>query len=194
MNKQNHKDLVQATEQFSDYVIQNYLGSFGDYVDAILGEIGVQPALFFLDPIGLKGLEWENLSPIFERGSKPPSEIVTELLIRYDAQTALRLAGFDKPKLVYSTTLQTFQNIYGVDDPEYWRSYIDKCDPEDKVCQKEAMTEAYQDRLRVFFKYVLRVPIKSREEKLQYFLIFATRNLKGVVAMNDALYKIQRLP
>ena len=78
------EDLQYATKPFADNV-NNFHGSFSDFVPAILQSIGDQPALFFLDPIGIADLSWKTLEPVFQRSAK------TEILVRFDAQTALRL-------------------------------------------------------------------------------------------------------
>lgn len=173
------QNLEGSTKQYSDYVTNRH-GDFGQFVSEILCMIGDKPTLFFLDPIGLKGLEWQALLPIFHRDAK------TEFLIRFDAQTATRLTGSD-------TSLHaTFNAILGEHDSEYWTRYVNDFTirPFDK---KSLLTRAYEDKLGGFFDFVTRIPIRSFENQVEYFLIYATRNLTGIRAMNDALNKIEDL-
>lgn len=172
-------NLMESTETYGQYV-ENLHGEFGTFVPKIVEKIGVQPTLFFLDPIGLKGLEWNSLMPILER------ESITELLIRFDAQTALRLTGGD------AKLHQTFNRIMGENDSRYWQTYLSQSEnlPQDR---RDALTNAYEDKLGTYFPFVGRIPIRSSDETLKYFLLFATRNAKGMQVMNDVCSKVQGL-
>ena len=65
---------------FADNV-NNFHGSFSDFVPAILQSIGDQPALFFLDPIGIADLSMEDL------GAGLPTVCKNgNLCVRFDAQ------------------------------------------------------------------------------------------------------------
>lgn len=171
------EDLQNATKPFADYV-DNFHGSFSDFVPEILQRISDQPTLFFLDPIGIVDLTWESLTPVFERRS------VTELLVRFDAQTASRLTG--KGKRLH----KSFNAVLGEPDSEYWTRYVSDfaMRPFDK---KSRLTIAYEDKLREYFEFVSRIPIRSSDNRLQYFLLFATRSLKGVKVMNDTVNKVE---
>lgn len=60
---------------------------FEHALDEILAMIGNDPALFFLDPFGVNGIEMYLLDRIRERGGK------TELLIHFSDRSVLRMAG-----------------------------------------------------------------------------------------------------
>jgi hypothetical protein len=66
----------------------NHCGAFSDHVSEILVQIGDQPTVFFLDPFGLKGIEWSHIYPILTRPR------TTEVLLRINPQDISRLAGF----------------------------------------------------------------------------------------------------
>lgn len=186
-----YDNLVVATDSYSNYVT-NFHGDFSDYIPQILEIVGSKPVLFFLDPIGLKGLEWNKLQNILTRGQGLMESEKTELLIRYDAQTSLRLAGFETSDDEYRDSyLNTFHSILGIEDAEYWKRFVSQCNRDNAACVKRMLTEAYQTRLRLHFDYVMRMPIRNQKEQLKYYLIFVTRSLKGVVAMNDTLYEVE---
>ena len=170
------RNLQSSTSEFSTHAV-NLCGEFGQFVPDILGRVGDKPTLFFLDPIGLKGLEWSALLPVFRRDS------TTELLIRFDAQTATRLTGSDV------SFHKTFNLILGEDNSKYWLDRLANCD-EGSQAKRECLTKAYEDKLAVHFPYVGRIPIKSSDDSLKYFLLFATRSLKGMQVMNDVCYKV----
>ncbi len=173
------QNLEGSTKEYSDYVTNRH-GDFGQFVTEILGMIGDKPTLFFLDPIGLKGLEWQALSPIFNRDAK------TELLIRFDAQTARRLTGND------SSLHGTFNAILGEDSSNYWMEYLARC-PQGAQANRECLTTAYEDKLIKHFPYVGRIPILSSDDSLKYYLLYATKSLKGMQVMNDVCFATQGL-
>ena len=156
------QNLQESTRKYEAWV-ENLPGSFGDHVPTILARVGDQPALFFLDPIGLKGLEWNSLWSILQRRR----EQVTELLIGFDGQTALRLTGAD------ANLHERFNLILGEVDSRYWRKYLANCGqlPQDR---RDALTKACEDKLSSCFPFVARMPIRSADEAIKYSLLFAT--------------------
>jgi three-Cys-motif partner protein len=173
-------NLQNATAPYAQYVT-NFQGDFADFIPQILDAIGDQPTLFFLDPIGFKGLEWNKLLPIFKR------KAITELLIRYDAQSALRGTGFRTSDYEHAPSHgRWLLDIFGVKNTAYWENYIDNA-----PSSRDGITTAYEDRLRKHFDYVARIPIRRQDDFLKYYLIFATRNPKGIQVMNDNLYVVE---
>jgi len=172
-------NLQNSTSELSNHVL-NLHGEFGEFVPEILHIVGNRPTLFFLDPIGIKGLEWHSLLPIFRR------ESTTEVLVRFDAQTASRLTGRD------TSYHKTFNSILGEDISQYWQHIVTDPAyfPSDK---KTRLTKAYEDKLSTCFPHVGRIPIKSSDDSLKYYLLFATRSLKGMQVMNDVVFGVQGL-
>ena len=173
------RNLQDSTSELGTWV-ENLHGNFGEFVIKILNLIESQPALFFLDPLGVKGLEWNSLLPILER------PYTTELLIRFDTSAALRHTGSDPRHHA------TFNAILGEDTSEYWRKYRDACG-ESSSARRDCLTKAYEDKLREHFDFVGRIPISSSDDSLKYFLLFATRKVKGMQVMNDVFYKMKNL-
>lgn len=173
------QNLENSTSKFSDYTV-NLHGEFGNFVPEILRTIGDKPTLFFLDPIGVKGLEWSELLPVFRRKS------TTEILVRFDAQTATRLTGSD------ATLHKMFNSVLGEGNSQYWQRFVNDpaLYPNDK---KSRLTKAYEDKLQEHFEFVARIPIRSSDNHLKYYLLFATRSVKGVQVMNDVFNKMRDL-
>lgn len=95
----------------------NYCGGFGDYLNLIMALINEYPTIFFLDPFGVKGMEWHYVSPILKR------EPITEILMRINPIDISRLAGFsdsDKPGAAQKRQLLT--ELYGFDNSEQWEN------------------------------------------------------------------------
>ena len=180
LNDSVFENLERSTAEYSSYVTNRH-GEFAQFVVEILKMIGDRPTLFFLDPIGLKGLEWQALLPIFRRSD------TTEILVRFDAQTATRLTGND-------TSLNaTFNSILGEDSSNYWQGHLENCDEESQT-KHECLTKAYEVKLALHFPYVGRIPIMSEDDSLKYYLLFATRSLKGMQVMNDVVFGVQGPP
>ncbi len=173
------RKLQSSTAKYEQWV-ENFYGNFGENLPAILDRIGEQPTLFFLDPFGLKGLEWDTLLPIFER------ENITELLIRFDGVAARRHTGRD------TSHHPTFNAILGVESSEYWQGFLSDCGRTSQDKQK-CLLESYVKRLRKYLPLIATIPIRRSDDHVQYYLIFATRDLKGIKAMNDVMYKIEDL-
>jgi three-Cys-motif partner protein len=171
--------------QYGEFTI-NYCGTFADHVDEILDQVGDRPTVFFIDPFGLKGIEWEHLSPILKRPH------VTEILLRINPQDISRLAGFaDSETRGAAKKRQVLTNLYGFADSEQWR----------QVWYKEGtdgLIELYLDRLLTTMhrkrgrSYVCTYAIKTIEGQLKYYLIFATRHPKGAILMSDTIYGRER--
>ena len=159
-------NLQGATAEFGSRV-KNLQGDFGESVTEILHLIESQPALFFLDPLGVKGLEWNALLPILNR------RMTTELLIRFDANAALRHTGSDIRHHA------TFNAILGENSSDYWKRYLDDNDRSSQA-RRECLTKAYEDKLLLHFEFVGRIPILSSDDSFKYYLLFATRSLKGM--------------
>ena len=173
------QNLENSTAKYQQWV-ENLYGELGDHVPSIVDSIGDLPALFFLDPIGIKGLEWSKLLPVLRR------QPTTEILIRFHADAALRLAG---PDVRHHATLNA---ILGEDTSEYWKSYL-ATSGNSSHARRQSITEAYENKLRASFDYVAKIPIKDSEERFKYFLLFASRSLKGVQAMNDVIFNVNGL-
>lgn len=70
-------NLQEQTAKYGS-IVQNIHGRFADNLDSILQIIGTQPAIFFLDPFGIKGIDWSAVRKIINR------EAQTDLWIRFD--------------------------------------------------------------------------------------------------------------
>lgn len=190
--------LVESTTEY-ELFITNYLGNFSEYVDDILSMIGEQPALFFLDPFGVKGLEWKNLLSILRRNPTASGRVKTEILIRYDAQAMSRLAGcINNDDDASKKNVERFLEIFGFSDIlEFVRFGDEHSITEIRYLGEfkltpEVLTDAYRIRLQQYFDYVVQMPIRKTDTgQLKYYLIFATRSPKAISVMNDMLYEVE---
>ena len=158
-------------------------------------ELGTGSTLFFyLDPYGIKDLEFDMVKQIYERTTKRS----TEVLINFNFRTFMRMSGnwnyadsaSEVTRKVKEGKTDTVNKVMGGD---YWKDII--TNPKlDKIAREDAVVNAYLARVREFFTYAFAIPVKERQEDEQgipddelahYHLIFGTRSPRAVLYMND---------
>ena len=192
-DRQVFANLQTATIDFTPKFVTNFYGAFANHISAILEQTEEQPALFFLDPIGLKGLEWDTLTPLFDRGYTFGSTgEITELLIRFDTIRAIRDLGYEHSEWEQADThFRRLLDVLGLSEVQVLHEQLDKCNEDDTNCRKKAIIQVYKAQLQKYFQYVLQIPIRSQSDQLKYYLIFATRHVSGVAAMNETLHLVE---
>jgi len=162
-------------------------------------EVGKSHTLFFyLDPYGIRDLDFEMICRVFKRN---PSQS-TEVLINFNFRAFMRMSGnwdfSDTPdevaRKVKASKTDTVNRVMG---GSYWQPIV--TDPKlDKFQREDAVVGAYMARLREFLKYTVSVPVKDQLEQpgvpvddlAKYHLIFGTRSAKAVVYMNNVAYPL----
>lgn len=165
-------------------------------------ELGAGSTVFFyLDPYGIKDLEFDLVRQIYERNPNRS----TEVLINFNFRAFMRMSGnwnygdsaSEVSRKVKKGKTETVNRVMGGD---YWQSII--IDPGlDKIAREVAVVKEYLARVRQFFEYAYAIPVKERkegedgipdDELARYHLIFGTRSPLAVVYMNDvALYALE---
>ena len=148
---------------------------------------------FYLDPYGIKDLEFEMLRQIYQRSQRRS----TELLMNFSYRWFMRLSGnwsygasaSEVAQKVKESKVETVNAVMGGD---YWQAIV--TNPRlSKTEREEAVINAYLERVRQFC-HAYAVPVKERredqpglpdDELAHYHLIFATRSPRAVVYMND---------
>lgn len=184
VDDQHFENLSANTEAFSG-VATNYHGEFGQHVDSIVSQIGLQPAIFFLDPFGLKGIEWEHI----HKALTEPN--VSELLIRIKPSDLARHAGFlDSDVEEAAAKRQNLTDLLGFANEKDWAIVW-------QAERVDGLVRLYIDHLRETVNdvrgdaYVYYYPIRTLEGEFKYFLIFATGHPKGAVLMSDIVYGVE---
>lgn len=158
-------------------------------------KVGKGSTLFFyLDPYGIKDLEFEMVRQIYARDCTQS----TEVLINFNFKTFMRMSGnwaynesaADVARRVKESKIDTVNSVMGGD---YWIDII--TDPRlDKIAREDAVVNAFMERVRQFFEYTYAIPVKEQDdpgcsvpidELAKYHLIFGTRSARAVVYMND---------
>ena len=171
---------------------------FADWSEALTRALkigtGGATLFFYLDPYGIKELDFDMVRQIYERD---PSRS-TEVLINFNFRTFMRMSGSwnyadtadEVSKKVKQGKTDTVNRVMGGD---YWLQII--TDPRlSKIGREDAVVGAYLERLRQFFKFAYAIPVKERleeergipdDELAHYHLIFGTRSPRAIVYMND---------
>lgn len=188
-----------ALENFLGHYISNGISSkpLSNSTEALTRalEIGKGSTLFFyLDPYGIKDLDFDMVRQIYERDRNQS----TEVLINFNFKAFMRMSGnwaYDDgateiAQKVKKSKVYKLNNVMG---GNYWLEII--TNPKfDKIQREDAVVHAYMDRVRCFFQYTFSIPVKELADPAssipvdnlaKYHLIFGTRNPKAVVYMND---------
>lgn len=183
-NSQYFGELCNSTSAFHPRVVLNLQGTFRERLREILEIIGSCPTLFFLDPFGYKGMEWDVISTLADRASAAK----TELLINFSVPIIDRAAGwldsYDHPAA--PSFVQGLNDLLGSDA---WQPIVSARLAKEHRDGK--LTEFYVENLReAFHGIVARYPVRTREGRLKYHLLFVTRALRGCREMSDVIYRV----
>jgi three-Cys-motif partner protein len=169
------------------------LSDFSEALSRAL-QVGKGSTLFFyLDPYGIKDLDFETVRQIYERDTSQS----TEVLINFNFNTFMRMSGNwsysdsagEAASKVKQSKVETVNSVMGGD---YWIDIV--TDPAlDKIQREDAVVSAYMDRVREFFQFTYSIPVKEMDDGAaipvddlaKYHLIFGTRSSRAVVYMND---------
>lgn len=149
---------------------------------------------FYLDPYGIKDLEFDMVRQIYERNPRQS----TEVLINFNFRTFMRMSGnwgyADSVAVVAQKVkdakIDTVDRVMGGD---YWRSIVTDASLS-RTAREDAVIEAYLGKVRQYFSYAFAIPVQERSEDQQdvpedelahYHLIFGTRSARAVTYMND---------
>lgn len=178
-------ELQKDTASFGK-IVQNFHGRFTDHLDNILQIIGNQSSIFFLDPFGIKGVDWSAIKKIINRSAP------TDIWIRFDHVEVRRLDGN------YSINEKKFDilpTVYGIQDESYLHTQLSNGrTSEDRI---HDCTELYRSRLEKEFKkakgtgYAGAYRIGSLSGQEKYYLIFASAHSKGIVLASNVVYGVE---
>ena len=188
---EHYEELRAATATYRPSVVDNREGTFRDNLDDVLATIGTHPALFFLDPMGHKGMEWDVVTRIIQRARFAITEVLLNFYItRIDVH-----AGF-----LHSTApgaaefVKRLDALFGTDE---WRIIWDNTPVQDERMIR--LSDLYMSRLQRAFAAVApdaagavaaRYPVRTLDGKLKYFVMYGTRHRRGGRAMSNAVFRV----
>lgn len=195
-SRQAHREALRFN--LAEFIQVGLCGNpFGECSEAIAHAIDTyrtSTIFFYLDPFGIKDIEFEMIRQIFERNPKQS----TEVLINFNFRTFMRMSGnwsydataADVTEKVKNSKIETVNKTMGGD---YWQAIV--MDPRlNKLDREDAVMQAYLERLRKHVRFAYAIPVKERtpdqtnvpvDDLAHYHLIFGTRSPKAVEYMND---------
>lgn len=179
---QNFASLEENTRAYKGVVI-NFQGNIEQHLGAILQSIGNSPALFFLDPFGIKDIPITGLMDAIAQ-----RRAITDALIRYDPTIVRRLCGraLQDPK----RGPKDAANLTRIFAGDEWKKVASTASAlDDQLLALYASKLLHLQGSR--FKFVASYPLRTLEEKLKYYLLFATGNRLGVKMMSEILYAVE---
>ena len=189
-NKGNYHNLQENTSAFDADLVLNLQGTFADNADQILNKIDGSAALCFLDPFGVKGIPWELIQRLINRGSP------TDFWIRFDYITLLRLAGFHNSSAPGAAkNVQTLLETYGIKDEHTLFSRLNTT--ADAETKRQSAVALYMERLKEEFNFTRNngfagyYPIKSIIGQDKYFLVFGSGHPKGFILASELICGIE---
>jgi three-Cys-motif partner protein len=192
--------LCAATADYSLPTVLNLKGTFSECLPTILEHIGSCPPLFFLDPFGYKGIEWETMLGLAKR----PPEAKTELLINFNVRVVDRDACWLNLLGVEPAALTILGNITCLMGTDKWLQGFDPLAPQDD--RWHYLTRFYMLQLEqllggrrvshptrhedIVRGYAASYPVRTLGGRVKYHLIFVTWHPAGRVAMSDVIYRV----
>ena len=133
------------------------------------------PMFFYIDPFGVKGLEFKNLTEIFNKVALSS----TELLINFNFNALVR---------VHKDHREMADEVMGGD---YYHKILSG--NQSILIKEEIVVGMYKDKLKEKFPYLGSCPIKFKDDKIaKYHIIFATSHYDGFEIMNNLMADIFR--
>jgi three-Cys-motif partner protein len=183
-----YAELCASTAAFDPSLVENRKGTFADNLDSVLATIGNHPALFFLDPCGHKGMEWDLVMRIVKRARTA----ITEVLLNFYITKIVVHGGY-----LHSTEKQAEKFVKRLDalfGTQEWRPILDSTPVHEQRILK--LTDLYMDRLSKAFAaaaphgITARYAVKTIGGDLKYFIIYGTRSSRGGRAMSEAVFRV----
>jgi len=152
-------------------------------LNAPIGRNLRQATFLFVDPFGFTGFSMALLSQICQ----PRDGHTVELFINFMSYYILRSITEQSQGRNF-TQEKHMTKLFGIDIEE-WRTFRDK-----KLADKrreEDLLEFFTNQLQnhADFKHILSLKMKRQDQSPIYYLIHATRHIKGVESMKDAMWK-----
>ena len=176
-------ELCKTLGEYQPPRVNNLPGKFRDNLDQILQVLGIYPALFFLDPFGYKGMEWDVIKRLADRAKSAK----TELILRLDVPKIDRDAGWidSTYQSAADAFVQALTEMFGTDA---WQDIARSTYPQ--VRRFVSFKDLYVAGLRTAFGYAEAYPVRTIDGQLKYYIVQATTHPKGQREMSDVIFRV----
>ncbi|HEY3083579.1 MAG TPA: three-Cys-motif partner protein TcmP [Chloroflexota bacterium] len=183
-DKDIYPSLCAATSAFPPPLVANLHGTFRRHFNTILNHVGAAPALFFLDPFGYAGMEWDLIGRLAERAKAAPTEVIINFLIDEIDQAAGWVDS--REQKAAPAFVRRVDALYGT---EQWRDIVLAEQRTEE--RKRRLTRLYQERLSSAFGYAARYSVRAIDGSIRYYLLYGTRHPRGAREMSDVVYRVE---
>jgi|ERR1035437_856820 three-Cys-motif partner protein len=174
--------------------------SFEDNVQNICKKIINGNAFVYVDPYGIKSLEFSSFKKISEC-SYNSLEMLINLNTFGFLREGCRLLQLDAEKLfsdiddeyVFVSDVDSIEKMNEIANGDYWQKIIIdfKSEKINMFQAEELFAKLYVERLSGLFKYISHIPIKLKSKNMpKYRLIFGTNYEEGLFLMVNEMNKI----
>ncbi len=183
--KDHHKKLSETIKEYK--LAKTLFGNAQELLKEINDLLTNQTLFLYLDPFGLKDLDFDLIKPILERDIS----YSTEILVNMSMPTLHRLAT----RKLQQNGIQTAQSIRlnevltRVLGGEYWKQIMwnDSLSAEEKEIR---VMEKYRELLRGYLPFTGSCPVSEKMGKrVKYFITFCSRHNHAMLLMNDFMCK-----
>lgn len=185
---ENFENLEANTHLYGDLVL-NLQGTFSDNIERVLSESAGSPALFFLDPFGVKGIEWNLVHRIINRNA------ISDIWIRFDELAVVRLdARYGATDTGAQKSFNILCQTFGIHNSARLHKELEGNTFEER---KQKATQLYKRKLTdEYIKtrrkgFIASYPIRSVTEQDKYSLVFATGHVRGAIIASELVCSIE---
>ena len=189
-DRENYRQLVRNTCQLNPPPI-NLHGSFTGKIDDILEHISNDNVICFLDPFGIKGIDYSTIQKLVNRNTNE-NNFATDLWLRFDTKITHRLRGRNPTKTDHFKLLH---QAFGINDPYRLLDLLTNCDQCDIT---ENAVRQYLEQLKLIYQekyghaYTGYYPIYSLEGDYKYYLTFITKHPIAICVASDVVYSSEK--
>jgi three-Cys-motif partner protein len=181
---ENYDELVDATNGMPSSLVENRRGTFREHLPDILAIIGSSPALFFLDPMGHKGMEWDAVAQLAQRSQQGYK---TEVLLNFYISKIDRDGGWiDSVHKPGPAFVRNLDDLFGTTE---WQSLYETNPDQER--RMHALTMLYLQRLSTAFSgSAATYAVRTIRGALKYHIIHGTHAPIGCRVMSDVVYRV----
>jgi three-Cys-motif partner protein len=178
-NEECFEQLQRSTAPFGDLVV-NLQGTFVDNIDQILAITRGGAVICFLDPFGVKGMDWVAVEKLITNNRK------VDFWLRLDHSTVRRQHGI--------RNLRLLSKVYGIEDLDVLNGQLAAPTPEER---REKLLNLYETQLvNAFAKmrrqgYAHHYLIRSLAGENKYHMVFACGHYRGAIVASEIVYKVE---
>jgi len=187
-NKNNHKKLENTINNFAPQEATETLhGTAQELLSKVKKVLTNQTLFIYLDPFGLKDLDFKFIKPFLQRSISYSTEILINMSMPTLHRLATRKLHQNGKQTEQSKKLnETLTKVLGGD---YWKEIM--WDSSLRAEEKEfKVMGKYRELLCRYLPYSGSCPAREKEEKrIKYFITFCSRHPDAMLLMNDSMCK-----